>query len=97
MATLSWSSPIETAFAANNTARVDFFRTDTRTWTEAPTVFLLHALMSSGLTGYYRWAEKFNELGWTARFVHLPYHFSLVPTGYCNGELASTPNLTRTT
>ena len=46
MATLSWRSPIETAFAANNTARVDFFRTDARTWTGAPTVFLLHALMS---------------------------------------------------
>ena len=26
MATLSWPSPIETVFAANNTARVDFFR-----------------------------------------------------------------------
>ena len=95
MATLSWRSPIETAFAANNTARVDFFRTDARTWTGAPTVFLLHALMSSSPTGYYRWAEKFNELGWNACFVHLPYHFSRVPTGYWNGELAITPDLIR--
>ncbi len=94
-ATLSWRSPIETAFAANNTARVDFFRTDVRTWTGAPTVFLLHSLMSSSPTGYYRWAERFNELGWNACFVHLPYHFSRVPTGYWNGELAITPDLIR--
>jgi 1-acyl-sn-glycerol-3-phosphate acyltransferase len=95
MATLSWRSPIETAFAANNTARVDFFRTDARTWAGAPTVFLLHALMSSSPTGYYRWAAKFNELGWNACFVHLPYHFSRVPSGYWNGELAITPDLIR--
>src|SRR6266436_3330602 len=95
MATLSWRSPIKTAFAANNTARVNFFRTDARTWTGAPTVFLLHALMSSSPTGYYRWAERFNELGWNVCFVHLPYHFSRVPTGYWNGELAITPDLIR--
>ncbi len=95
MATVSWRSPIETAFAANNTARMDFFRTDARTWTGAPTVFLLHALMSSSPTGYYRWAAKFNELGWNACFIHLPYHFSRVPTGYWNGELAITPDLIR--
>ncbi len=95
MTTLSWRSPIKTAFAANNTARVDFFRTDARTWTEAPTMFLLHALMSSSQTGYYRWAEKFNQFGWNACFVHLPYHFSRVPTGYWNGELAITPDLIR--
>ncbi len=95
MATLSWRSPIETAFAANNTARVNFFRTDPRTWTGAPTVFLLHSLMSSSPTGYYRWAERFNEFGWNACFVHLPYHFSRVPTGYWNGELAITPDLIR--
>jgi pimeloyl-ACP methyl ester carboxylesterase len=58
-------------------------------------VFLLHALMSSSPTGYYRWAERFNELGWNACFVHLPYHFSRVPIGYWNGELAITPDLIR--
>jgi 1-acyl-sn-glycerol-3-phosphate acyltransferase len=94
-ATLSWRSPIETEFPANNTAHVDFFRRDARTWTKAPTVFLLHALMSSSPNGYHRWAERFNELGWNACFVHLPYHFSRVPTGYWNGELAITPDLIR--
>jgi len=93
--TLSWESPIKTAFAANNTARADFFRTDARLWTGAPTVFLLHALMSSSPIGHHRWAEKFNELGWNACFVHLPYHFSRAPTGYWNGELAITPDLIR--
>ena len=95
MAVLSWRSPIETEFSANNTARVDFFRTRESNWPEAPTMLLLHALMSSSTTGYYRWAEKFNELGWNACFIHLPYHFSRVPTGYWNGELAITPDLIR--
>jgi pimeloyl-ACP methyl ester carboxylesterase len=95
MTTVSWRSPIKTAFAANDTARADLFRTSARRWNEAPTVFLLHALMSSSPTGYYRWAQKFNELGWNACFVHLPYHFSRVPAGYWNGELAITPDLVR--
>jgi 1-acyl-sn-glycerol-3-phosphate acyltransferase len=95
IATLSWRSPIETEFPVNNTAHMDFFRRDARTWTKAPTVFLLHALMSSSPNGYHRWAERFNELGWNACFVHLPYHFSRVPTGYWNGELAITPDLIR--
>jgi pimeloyl-ACP methyl ester carboxylesterase len=95
MTTVSWRSPIKTEFPANNTARADFFPTNAQTWTGAPTVFLLHALMSSSPTGYYRWAERFNQLGWNACFVHLPYHFSRVPKGYWNGELAITPDLIR--
>jgi len=95
IATLSWRSPIKTEFPANNTAHLDFFRQDVRTWTKAPTVFLLHSLMSSSPNGYHRWAERFNELGWNACFFHLPYHFSRVPTGYWNGELAITPDLIR--
>jgi 1-acyl-sn-glycerol-3-phosphate acyltransferase len=95
IATLSWRSPIPTAFAVNNVARADFFRSDGRKWEDAPTVFLLHSLMSSSATGYHRWAERFNEVGWNACFVHLPYHFSRVPTGYRNGELAITPDLIR--
>jgi 1-acyl-sn-glycerol-3-phosphate acyltransferase len=95
IAKLSWRSPIETAFAENNVARVDFFRSNTRKWGDAPTVFLLHALMSASPKGYYRCAEQFNELGWNACFVHLPYHFARVPAGYWNGELAITPDLIR--
>jgi 1-acyl-sn-glycerol-3-phosphate acyltransferase len=95
MATLLWRSPIETDFDANNVARADFFRWSGAKWKRAPTVFLLHALMSSSPTGYYRWAQRLNEFGWNACFIHLPYHFSRVPIGYRNGELAITPNLVR--
>ncbi len=95
MATLSWRSPIETDFSENNVARADFFPCGAQNWEGAPTVFLLHALMSSSPDGYHRWGKSFNELGWNACFVHLPYHFSRVPAGYRNGELAITPDLIR--
>src|SRR4029077_16682134 len=32
---------------------------------------------------------------WNACFVHLPYHYSRVPPGYWNGELAITADLVR--
>jgi 1-acyl-sn-glycerol-3-phosphate acyltransferase len=91
--TVTWQSPIETAFAANNVARADFFPC-ARGWS-APTVLMLHALMSATHIGYRRWAARFNELGWNACFVHLPYHYSRVPRGYWNGELAITADLVR--
>ncbi|HLW36393.1 MAG TPA: 1-acyl-sn-glycerol-3-phosphate acyltransferase [Chthoniobacterales bacterium] len=92
-ASAAWRSPIETKFARNNTARAEFFASaHPRT---APTVFMLHALMSAADIGYRRWATQFNELGWNACFVHLPYHYSRVPRGYWNGELAITADLVR--
>jgi 1-acyl-sn-glycerol-3-phosphate acyltransferase len=95
MATLSWNSPIQTAFVANNVACADFFPSNSQNWEKAPTVFLLHALMSTSPSGHHGCAKRFNELGWNACFVHLPYHFSRVPPGYWNGELAITPDLIR--
>jgi 1-acyl-sn-glycerol-3-phosphate acyltransferase len=92
-ATITWRSPIETKFAANNVARVDLFASP-RGWS-APTVLMLHALMSATHIGYRRLARHFNELGWNACFVHLPYHYSRVPRGYWNGELAITADLIR--
>ena len=92
-ATVTWRSPIETSFPANNIARADFFPCGKGT--RAPTVFLLHALMSASHIGYRRSAARFNELGWNACFVHLPYHYSRVPRGYWNGELAITADLIR--
>jgi 1-acyl-sn-glycerol-3-phosphate acyltransferase len=90
---VTWHSPIQTQFPRNNTARAEFFPTaHPRT---APTVFMLHALMSATHIGYRRWATRFNELGWNACFVHLPYHYSRVPRGYWNGELAITADLIR--
>jgi 1-acyl-sn-glycerol-3-phosphate acyltransferase len=92
-AMLTWRSPISTKFPANNIARADFFRC-TRGWS-APTVVMLHALMSTTHIGYRRWAAHFNGLGWNACFMHLPYHYSRVPRGYWNGELAITADLIR--
>jgi 1-acyl-sn-glycerol-3-phosphate acyltransferase len=91
--TIAWRSPIETQFPANNVARADFFPTEHHR--SAPTVFILHALMSASDKGYRRCAEHFNQLGWNACLVHLPYHYSRVPHGYWNGELAITCDLIR--
>jgi pimeloyl-ACP methyl ester carboxylesterase len=91
--TITWRSPISTNFPANNVARADFFPCP-RGWS-APTVLMLHALMSASHIGYRRCAARLNELGWNACFVHLPYHYSRVPRGYWNGELAITADLIR--
>ena len=58
-------------------------------------MLILHALMSATHIGYRRWAAHFNGLGWNACFMHLPYHYSRVPPGYWNGELAITADLIR--
>jgi 1-acyl-sn-glycerol-3-phosphate acyltransferase len=92
-ASVTWRSPIQTEFPRNNTARAEFFPSSHPR--SAPTVFMLHALMSATHIGYRRWATRFHELGWNACFVHLPYHYSRVPRGYWNGELAITADLIR--
>jgi pimeloyl-ACP methyl ester carboxylesterase len=91
--TITWRSPIETQFPANNTAHAEFF--PSARGRSAPTVFILHALMSTSPVGYRRCAEHFNDLGWNACFLQLPYHYSRIPGGYWNGELAITCNLIR--
>jgi 1-acyl-sn-glycerol-3-phosphate acyltransferase len=93
-ATMAWNSPIRTHFAANNIAHAEFFQSRGG-GIRAPTVLLLHALMSTSRAGHRRCAERFNELGWNACLLHLPYHFSRVPRGYWNGELAITCDLIR--
>ncbi len=90
---ITWRSPISTNFPANNVARADLFPCP-RGWS-APTVLMLHALMSASDIGYRRCAARLNELGWNACFVHLPFHYSRVPRGYWNGELAITADLIR--
>lgn len=94
-ASLSWPSPITTAFAENNRTQVLFFPT---TQSEgAPTVLMLHALMSASDRGYRQWATRFNAAGWNACFVHLPYHYTRTPRNYRNGELAITADVVRNT
>lgn len=90
---VTWTAPTRTQFAANNTARADFYFCG-QGW-KAPTVFILHALMSFRDTGYRRYAARFNAHGWNACFLHLPYHYSRVPAGHWNGELAITADLIR--
>ena len=90
---VTWKSPLKTSYPVNDVARVDLFPSS-RGWS-APTVFMLHALMSATRIGYRRWAAHFNARGWNAAFVHLPYHYSRVPPGYWNGELAITADLIR--
>jgi len=90
---LSWPSPITTAFSENNRTQILFFPTTKSE--SAPTVFMLHALMSASDRGYRQWAARFNAAGWNACFVHLPYHYSRTPRDHRNGELAITANLIR--
>lgn len=90
---LEWQSPVASGFAANDQVRVRLH--PCRAGAAAPTVLLLHALMSASDAGYRRVAKWFNEHGWNAAFPHLPFHYSRVPRGYLNGELAITANLIR--
>jgi pimeloyl-ACP methyl ester carboxylesterase len=91
---LRWTSPIRTAWPDNDTAHVDYYLGPGGT--AAPTVLMLHALMSASDVGYRRWAARFNERGWNACFLHLPYHYSRKPAWRMNGELAITADVIRT-
>ena len=62
--TYCWQSPIESRYPRNNVARVDLFPC-AKGW-DAPTVIMLHALMSASDIGYKRWAARWNALGWSA-------------------------------
>jgi pimeloyl-ACP methyl ester carboxylesterase len=88
---ISWRSAALSAasFPMNSRVRAALFRARP----EAPTVILLHALMSASDLGYRRWARCFNSLGWNAAFVHLPFHYSRRPPGHLNGELCCTADL----
>src|SRR3954471_4031012 len=88
-----WTRPVPQGYPRNNLARGDLFPC-AKGW-GGPTILLLHALMSASDIGYKRWAARFNSLGWNAVFFHLPYHYSRVPPGHWNGELAITANLIR--
>lgn len=90
---LKWESPLPSGFPENDRVRVRLH--PSACGPEAPTVLLLHALMSANDSGYCRIARWFNARGWNAVFPHLPYHYSRTPRGYFNGELAITANLVR--
>jgi len=52
-------------------------------------------LMSASDFGYEHIARRFNQMGWNAVLVHLPFHYTRVPSGYTNGALALTSELVR--
>lgn len=89
---IAWDSPRPTGHPENDRVRVRFHAAAKR---DAPTVLLLHALMSASDIGYTRLAARFNAMGWHVAFPHLPYHYSRKPRGLFNGELAITANLVR--
>jgi len=89
---LRWETPRSSGFAANDRAHALLFAPHPG----APTLLMLHALASTGDKGYRALASGFNAAGWNACFLHLPYHYSRVPHGRRNGELAVTPDLVRT-
>ncbi|MBV9876049.1 MAG: hypothetical protein JO025_15075 [Verrucomicrobia bacterium] len=92
-ALLSWSSPVQSEFNENNVARARIFLSK-QGWS-APSVLFLHALMSASDFGYQRIARRFNQMGWNALLVHLPFHYTRIPSGYLNGALALTSELIR--
>jgi Alpha/beta hydrolase domain containing 18 len=91
---ISWSSAATSVarFPKNGRVHVSLYRSRPR----APTVIMLHSLMSASDRGYRMWARRFNALGWNAAFVHLPFHYSRRPRGYLNGELCCTADLVLT-
>jgi len=90
---LVWPTPYASGLDHNDRASA-WLQPCARGWS-APTVLILHALMSVNDVGYRRLATKFNALGWNAVFLHLPFHYDRRPRGYLNGELAVTANLIR--
>ena len=88
---IAWSTPHTSGLDRNDRASA-WLQPCERGWS-APTVLILHALMSVNDVGYRRLASKFNALGWNAAFMHLPFHYERRPSGYLNGELAITAHV----
>ncbi len=88
-----WNSPVQGIYPENNIACADLYETSNAA--KAPTLILLHALMSAHDLGYRRIARHFNQRGWNVLFPHLPYHYSRRPKGYANGALSITSDLVR--
>lgn len=93
---LSWKTPKLGEHPENNTACAHLFETaNPKAPHGAPTIILMHALMSANDYGYRRIASRFNKQGWNVLFPHLPYHYSRRPRGYANGALTITADLIR--
>lgn len=91
---ISWESPSQGIHSENNIAQTLFFPAfiDHRA---APTLIILHALMSTSDQGYRRTAVQMNQQGWNVLIPHLPFHHSRSPAATINGSLAITADLIR--
>ena len=89
---IEWESPRTSGKPENDRVHVRHYPAAQN---GAPTVMILHALMSASDIGYRRLAAWFNARGWGVVFPHLPYHYSRTPARMMNGELAITANLVR--
>lgn len=89
-----WESPWVETFAENQTFHADLFWVGGKP-NAAPTVILLHALMSAHAGGYRRIAADFNRRGWNVAFPHLPYHYRRRVPKFPQGALCITANLIR--
>lgn len=89
----SWPTPLPSGCAANDRFHLDLFLGPDG-W-RSPLMFLLHGLMSVSDRGYREWACRLNALGWSAAFVHLPYHYGRCPAHCGSGELCISANLLR--
>ena len=93
---LSWTSPLQGEYPENNTARAHLHETKEQRMPEkAPTLILLHSLMSANDFGYRKIAARYNKRGWNVLFPHLPFHYSRTPKKHPNGALTITSDLIR--
>jgi hypothetical protein len=91
---VTFKSPHPTGYETNNSVHI-------RIWPgpnglKSPAMILLHGFMSVSDVGYKLWAKHLNELGWTAVFYHLPFHYKRCSKGTLSGELAISGNIIQT-
>ena len=91
---LRWPSPHPLGLPANDQASALFFE-GPRGW-RAPTVLILHALMSVNDIGYRRLALRYNELGWNVALLQLPFHYARRPPVTSTANSPSPPTSSET-
>ena len=92
---LSWNSPLAGPWKENQRAHADLYEISGEKRSGAPTVILLHSLMSANDFGYRRVAKHFNRKGWNVLFPHFPFHYRRRLRGRENGSLTITSDLIR--
>ncbi len=89
-----WKSPLQGKHPENNRSQTLFFPSF-QNHSTAPTLILLHGLMSTGEGGYRNIAHQMNECGWNVLFPYLPFHYARKISGYPQGLPAVTADLVR--